>query len=88
MESSLDKVMTKAAQTLNSHPDMNVRMRWIGAKHRHHTANDADYWLGVCYSAYQKQVFSKDEMKEILLALKASGAKSDYFKKIVKEILL
>lgn len=86
-----ERIMTEFAQKVNNHSDMNVKMVWqlqTGRVTRDVLRNDPDYWAGVAYGAYEKKVISHTEFTDILLALQASGAKSDYFKAMAKEVVM
>lgn len=84
--SAIDRTMLEFERIVNNHPDMNVRMRWYTEIERKQLGyndprryNHPDFWLGVAYAAYQKQVITKEMFTDILLAMQALGAESDYF---------
>ena len=81
--SAIDRTMLEFERIVNNHPDMNVRVRWYTElerrQHPDKRLNHPDFWLGVAYAAYQKEVITKEMFTDILLAMKAMGANSDYF---------
>jgi hypothetical protein len=87
--SSSDKIMLNFVDKVNNHSDMNVRMVWMTkklGKPIFPELNHIDYWIGVAEQAYIKDVITVNELKEVLLALQASGANTQYFKEIVQKL--
>jgi hypothetical protein len=84
--SAIDRVMLEFERIVNNHADMNVRLRWYTElerkQHPDKQLNHPDFWLGVAWAAYQKQVITKDMFMDILLVMQALGAESKYFHQI------
>jgi hypothetical protein len=81
--SAIDRTMLEFERIVNNHSDMDVRMRWYTEFERQQYPgkhlNQPDFWLGVAWVAYRKQAITKEMFTDILLAMKAIGANSDYF---------
>lgn len=89
--SAIDKTMIRFEYIVNTSPEMNnIRVRWsksIGSPHGSlRGTGQVDYWAGIAKSAYEKEVITIDQFKEILLALRGI-ADSAYLNKIIKQIL-
>lgn len=89
--SAIDRTMLEFERIVNNHPDMSVRLRWYTEFERRqypdkhpHELNHPDFWLGVAWGAYQKQVITKEMFTDILLAMQALGAESDYFHELCR----
>lgn len=81
----IEKTLTRFMRKVNDSPHMAVRLHWLGFSSAD-PSNDPDYLSGVVYMAYERDVITNSELKDLVLALQGLGATSKYFKDLLKKV--